>query len=80
MLTGRVWMFDIAAPGEIKKWPWPQSPHGAGPLASMRDYYNLDSMAVDSAGNVCVATLMNGGIAATRLMAGLVNTSRCPTR
>jgi gluconolactonase len=63
MLSGRIWMFDIVAPGEIKKWPWPQSPHGGLLLASMRDYYNLDSMAVDSAGNVCVATLMNGGIA-----------------
>ena len=63
MLTGRVWMFDIVAPGEIKKWPWPQSPHGGRLLASMTDYCNLDSMAVDSAVNVCVATLMNGGIA-----------------
>ena len=62
MLSGRVWMFDIVAPGEIKKWRWPQSPHGGLLLASMKDYYNLDSMAVDGAGNVCVATLMNGGI------------------
>lgn len=61
-LTGRVWVFEIAAPGEIARKSWPRSANGGLLLASMEDFRDLDSMAVDSAGNVCVATLANGGI------------------
>jgi gluconolactonase len=60
--TGRVWAFDISAPGEIARQPWPASPHGGRLLAGLPGFQNFDSLAVDSAGNVCVATLMNGGI------------------
>ena len=60
--TGRVWAFDISAPGEIARQPWPASPHGGRLLAGLPGFQNCDSLAVDSAGNVCVATLMNGGI------------------
>ena len=59
--TGRVWAFDIASPGEIKRQPWP-SPHGGRLLAGIGGYNLFDSMAVDGAGNVCVATLFNPGI------------------
>ncbi len=37
-------------------------PGGGQLLTGLPGYQLLDSMAVDSAGNVCVATLMNGGI------------------
>jgi gluconolactonase len=56
-----VWAFDIRAPGELSKRPWP-SPNGGWLLTGSATYQTFDSMAVDSAGNVCVATLMNGGI------------------
>jgi len=59
--TARVWAFDITAPGELAKRPWP-SPNGGRLLAGSANYQTFDSMAVDAAGNVCVATLMNGGI------------------
>ncbi|MBS0241774.1 MAG: SMP-30/gluconolactonase/LRE family protein [Proteobacteria bacterium] len=59
--TGRVWAYDIAAPGEVKKHPWP-SPSGGRLLAGVGGYNLFDSMAVDGAGNVCVATLFNPGI------------------
>ena len=59
--TARVWAFDIIGPGEIRRQPWP-SPHGGRFLAGSSNYQTFDSLAVDSAGNVCVATLMNGGI------------------
>ena len=59
--TGRVWAWEITAPGEIKRQPWP-SPHGGRLVAGVGGYQMFDSMAVDSAGNVCVATLINGGI------------------
>ena len=59
----RVWAFEITGPGEIKKEPWP-SPHGGRLLAGLPGFQRLDSLAVDSGGYVCVATLINGGITA----------------
>ncbi|HEX4893304.1 MAG TPA: SMP-30/gluconolactonase/LRE family protein [Hyphomicrobiaceae bacterium] len=61
--TGRVWAFDIEAPGEISKKAWP-SPHGGRLLAGVGGFNLFDSLAVDSAGHVCVATLFNPGITA----------------
>jgi gluconolactonase len=60
--TGRVWAFDVSGPGEIR-------PH-AGPIPgeigrmhfSAAHYAIFDSLAVDSAGNVCVADIPFGGI------------------
>ncbi len=59
-VTSRVWCHDVVAPGKI-------APSGniwtpgdiLGPLPG---YQLLDSLAVDSTGNVCVATLIRGGI------------------
>lgn len=60
-ITGRVWEFEVTAPGEVRKHPFP-SPHGGTLLAGLPGYQLFDSLAVDSVGNICVATLMNGGI------------------
>lgn len=57
----RLWDFEVTAPGEIRKDPWP-SPSGGRLLAGPGGYQRFDSLAVDGAGNVCVATLINGGI------------------
>lgn len=59
----RVWAFDITAPGQVRKDLWP-SPQGARMVAASpgNHYQRFDSMAVDAAGNICVATLMHGGI------------------
>lgn len=59
--TGRVWAWDILGPGELKRQPFP-SPHGGVLVAGLGGYQLLDSLAVDGAGNICIATLMNGGI------------------
>lgn len=59
--TGRVWAFDIEAPGRVRKQPWP-SPSGGRLVAGVGGFNNFDSLAVDAAGNVCVATLFNPGI------------------
>jgi len=59
--TGRVWMWDVTAPGEVAM----SNPAGAGGgmlLAGLPDHQLLDSLAVDGEGWVCVATLLNGGI------------------
>ena len=64
---GRVWQWDIPRPGELARAVGEGGPLLAGPgggklLAGLPGYQLLDSLAVDSAGNVCVATLINGGI------------------
>ena len=59
--TGRVWAFDVEAPGKVRKLPFP-SPNGGTLLAGLPGFQLFDSLAVDSQGNVCVATLFNGGI------------------
>jgi len=58
--TGRVFYFDLEGPGRIK--PNPLSPNGGHLLVGLPGLQLFDSMAVDSAGNVCVATIINGGI------------------
>jgi gluconolactonase len=59
--TGRVWAFDIKAPGELEKRPWP-AVNGGRLLAGVPGFQLFDSLAVDAAGNVCVATLFEPGI------------------
>ena len=60
-VPGRLWAFDIAGPGEIKHQPFP-SPNGGHLVAGLPGYQLFDSLAVDAAGNICVATLFSGGI------------------
>jgi gluconolactonase len=61
--AARVWAFDITAPGEVRKDGWP-SPHGGRLIVAAPGghYQRFDSMAVDAFGNLCVATLIHGGI------------------
>ncbi|NQY12499.1 MAG: SMP-30/gluconolactonase/LRE family protein [Henriciella sp.] len=58
-MTARLWAFDLSAPGEIER----ASPFNLGRVvATMPGLQYFDSLAVSAAGNVCVATIMNGGI------------------
>jgi gluconolactonase len=59
--SARLWAMDIVAPGVVKREGWP-SVHGGRLVACPGGYQRFDSMAVDGAGNICVATLINGGI------------------
>jgi gluconolactonase len=61
--SARLWAFDIVEPGVISKHPFP-SPAGGWLMAACGDHklQRFDSLAVDGAGNVNVATLINGGI------------------
>lgn len=54
--TGRLFAWDLAAPGEIGG-----SARGRV-VAGLPGHQLLDSLALDAAGNVCVATIVNGGI------------------
>jgi len=58
---GRLWAFDIQAPGQIARQPWP-SPNGGRLVTGLPGFQLFDSLAVEAGGNICVATLMNGGI------------------
>ena len=58
---GRLWAFDIVEPGTVGRRPFP-SPNGGRFLFNQAGYHRFDSLAVDGSGNVCVATLMSGGI------------------
>ena len=58
---GRLWAFDIVEPGKVAKQAFP-SPNGGRFLCALPGYQRFDSLAVDAAGNVCVATLISGHI------------------
>lgn len=62
--TARVWQWDLPSPGQIKSGSEPFTPGGGTLLAGLPGFQLLDSMAVDSAGYVCVATIINGGVTA----------------
>jgi gluconolactonase len=57
---GRLWAWDIEGPGRVAESG--QGPGGAALLWGFDGYQMLDSLAVDSEGNVCVATLVTGAI------------------
>ncbi len=59
--TARLWAFDLAAPGEARRQPFP-SPHGGRLICGLGGYQRFDSLAVDRQGNICVATLVTGCI------------------
>lgn len=59
--TGRLWHWPITGPGELGKVAWP-SPNGGRMLGQASGYQRFDSMALEENGNICVATLVTGGI------------------
>jgi gluconolactonase len=59
-LTSRLWSFQITAPGVIAEPSGGWNDNVWGPLPGRQ---MLDSLAVEAGGNVCVGTLINGGIA-----------------
>jgi gluconolactonase len=57
--TARLWAFDITGPGEVA----PRAPgFMARIVTGMAEHCYFDSLAVQADGNVCVATILNGGI------------------
>jgi gluconolactonase len=59
--TGRLWAWDIIGPGQLAKAPWP-SPAGGRMIGGPQGYQRFDSLAVEEGGNICVASLVFGGI------------------
>ena len=54
--TGRLWAYPLLGPGQIDQNERPIM------MAQLPDYHMFDSLAVDAEGNICVATLITGGI------------------
>lgn len=59
--TARIWCWEVEAPGRLRREPWP-SPHGGRLLFSATSLMKFDSLKIDSNGDICVATFLNGGI------------------
>lgn len=62
--TGRVWCWAVTAPGVLgaPDLPGPAGPGDSRLLHGFPGFRNLDSLAVDADGNVCVATLVSGEV------------------
>jgi gluconolactonase len=75
--TSRLWSFRITGEGELEKQPWP-SPHGGKLVTGLPGYQRFDSMAVEAGGNVCVATLIRGGISVISPAGDLVEFHEAP--
>ena len=77
----RLWAYDITAPGQVRKDPWPSINGGRMLTASPGGMLQrFDSLAVDALGNVCVATLMHGGISIVSPDGALVSHVPLPDR
>ena len=77
--TGRLWALDVVGPGEAAKQPWP-SPFGGRFVGGATGYQRFDSVAVEAGGNICVATLIDGGISVFSPGGGLLEFHRAPDR
>lgn len=60
-LTAAVWSWSVTGAGEVGD-PLPLLPHGGTPVTRVSGFCALDSLAIDGEGNVCVATILRGGI------------------
>ena len=76
--TARLWAFDVMAPGVLGKAPFP-SPHGGRLMVGLGGFQRFDSLAVDGAGNICVATLVNGSVSVVQPGAGCCGRFQCLT-
>jgi len=60
--TGRVWAYPLSGPGRVAAPRLPIRGAQGRLVAGLSGHQLLDSLAVDGAGNICVATIHNGGI------------------
>ncbi|MCP3855358.1 MAG: SMP-30/gluconolactonase/LRE family protein [Actinomycetia bacterium] len=59
--TGRVWAYELSDPGELVG-ERRDKPDGGRLLRGRPGFFLFDSLAMDADGNVCVATIVDGGI------------------
>lgn len=59
--TSRLWSYPVIGAGKLEASPWP-SPNGGHLVHGLPGFQRFDSLALEQGGNICVATLVNGGI------------------
>lgn len=74
--TARLWAWDLKAPGEVERLPWPASPNGGRMLHAASEYMRFDSIAVEAGGNICIATIIQAGILVVSPLGELVEHRR----
>lgn len=75
--TGRLWSWPILGPGVLAKDPWP-SPAGGKFIGGPQGYQRFDSIAVEANGNICVASLVHGGVSVFSPDGGLLEFYEAP--
>ena len=75
--TSRLWAYPIIGEGGVALEPWP-SPNGGRIVYGGPGYQRFDSLAVEAGGNICVATLVNGGVSTISPSGELVDFWRAP--
>jgi gluconolactonase len=75
-LNGRLWSWEIESPGVVKPSTTPYAPGNL--LYNFEGFQLLDSMAVDSEGNICVATLITGAISVVSPKGKLIDQIKVP--
>ncbi len=59
-MSSRLWAFDVTGPGQVAAGPSAVMPGRI--VQTLPGFQLLDSLAVEEGGDVCVATIINGGI------------------
>lgn len=77
--TGRLWAFDVMGPGRLRKNPWP-STNGGTMICQFPGYRRLDSLAITDAGNIVVATLVEGEITTVTPAGKIIDVVKMPER
>ncbi|MFV8817527.1 SMP-30/gluconolactonase/LRE family protein [Haliea sp. E17] len=75
--TSRLWQYPVTGPGEVALEEWP-SPNGGQLVHGLPGYQRFDSLAVEENGNICVATLVHGGISVFSPAGELLEFHRAP--
>ena len=60
--SGRIWAYDVVAPGEIGRFSGPMPWERGRMLFSFSRYSMPDSMAIERDGNICLGDIPHGGI------------------
>jgi len=75
--TSRLWAYPVEGPGHLTLAAWP-SPNGGNLVHGLPGYQRFDSMAIEASGNICVATLVRGGISVFSPAGELIEFHRAP--
>lgn len=77
--TGRLWAYRVLEPGRLELLPYP-SPNGGSFVHGSAQYQRYDSLKLEENGNICVATLYQGGITSITPQGKAVDFFRLPDR